>query len=279
MDIARSYQQLDNILESWRREKRRVALVPTMGSLHEGHLSLIKIAKDHANKCVVSLYVNPTQFSPDEDFATYPRDEDGDLEKMRQAGVDLIYIPSEKDMYPQGPMADLTAGPVAEGMEGEIRPHFFNGVVSIVARLFDQIRPDVAVFGEKDYQQLAVVRELSQTLNTDIEIIGGPIMRDEEGLALSSRNAYLSETELKIARRLNKILFELAETLRGFPGEAYDLVSFGVQRLREAGFDAVDYVELRDAVTLKPVSKLGEPARILAAVRIGNVRLIDNVPV
>lgn len=276
MHVARSFADLQKHLDPWRRDKRRVAFVPTMGALHEGHLSLVKIGNDNANKCVASIFVNPAQFAPHEDFASYPRDEDGDLEKLKAAGVNLVYIPRVEELYPNGAVADMKAGSAAQGLESDFRPGFFDGVVSVVARLFDHVQPTLAVFGEKDYQQLCVIREMVREFNMPIEILGGPIIRDEEGLALSSRNAYLSETELKIARRLNGVLAALAETLKANPAEAYDLVPPGTQRLIEAGFDAVDYVELREADTLKPMTKLNGPARILAAARIGKTRLIDN---
>ncbi|HQX26387.1 MAG TPA: pantoate--beta-alanine ligase [Alphaproteobacteria bacterium] len=279
MIVARSYTELEQSIGAWKKEKRRIAFVPTMGALHEGHMSLMKIGLDNANKCVASIFVNPAQFAPTEDFSSYPREEGADLAKLEAAGVHLVYMPQEKEIYPTGPVADLRAGPVAVGLESEFRPHFFNGVVSVVARLFDQVMPDVAVFGEKDYQQLCVIREMVREMNSQIEVMSGPIIRDAEGLALSSRNAYLSETELKIARRLNKTLYALAEKLKEFPTEAYDLVSSGVSRLQEAGFDQVDYVELREADTLKPLTKLTGPARLLAAAHIGKTRLIDNVAV
>jgi pantoate--beta-alanine ligase len=279
MIVARSYTELEQSIGAWKKEKRRIAFVPTMGALHEGHVSLMKIGLDNANKCVASIFVNPAQFAPNEDFASYPREEGADLAKLEAAGVHLVYMPQEKEIYPTGPVADLRAGPAAVGLESEFRPHFFNGVVSVVARLFDQVMPDVAVFGEKDYQQLCVIREMVREMNSPLEVMSGPIIRDAEGLALSSRNAYLSETELKIARRLNKTLYALAEKLKEFPTEAYDLASSGVSRLSEAGFDEVDYVELREADTLKPLTKLSAPARLLAAAHIGKTRLIDNVAV
>ncbi|MGB4107986.1 MAG: pantoate--beta-alanine ligase [Alphaproteobacteria bacterium] len=281
MQVARSYAEFEKAIGEWKKEKRRIAFVPTMGALHEGHMSLMKIGLDNANKCVASIFVNPAQFAPNEDFTTYPREEESDLAKLEAAGVHLVYIPQEKEIYPTGPMSDIGAGPTSIGLESAFRPQFFNGVLSVVARLFDQVMPDVAVFGEKDYQQLCVIREFVRETNSAIEVMSGPIIRDAEGLALSSRNAYLSETELKIARRLNKTLLALVAKLREFPTEAYDLVSSGDQRLREAGFDEVDYVELREADTLKPITKLsGEGnARLLAAAHIGKTRLIDNVAV
>jgi pantoate--beta-alanine ligase len=281
MDIARSYAELEKIIGGWKKEKRRIAFVPTMGALHDGHLSLINIARDNANKTVASIFVNPAQFAAGEDYSTYPRDEAADLAKLESTGVDLVYLPLDKEIYPHGAKADLKAGPASQGLETVFRPHFFDGVVSVVVRLFDQVTPDVAVFGEKDYQQLCVIREMVKEMNLPIEIIAGPIARDEEGLALSSRNAYLSETELKIARRLNVVLKALGDKIKEFPAEAYDLVPSGIQRLREAGFDEVDYVELREATTLKPVTALhGEGnARLIAAARIGKTRLLDNLAV
>ena len=240
---------LEDTVESWKADKLSVALVPTMGALHAGHLSLIELALEKADRCVVSIFVNPTQFAPHEDFDSYPRDLEDDLRKLEQKGVHLVYTPDEAEMYPDGKESDINAGKAAEGLETDFRPHFFDGVVNVVSRLFDHVQPDIAIFGEKDFQQLQVINEMVADQSLPIEIIGAPIARDEHGLALSSRNAYLSVEELAIARKLNVILRESDN-----PEE--DLL--------EAGFDKVDYVSERWS-------------RRLAAAWIGSTRLIDNI--
>jgi pantoate--beta-alanine ligase len=253
MRTARSPKELKPYSDSWRLKKLRVAFVPTMGALHEGHISLVRLALEQADKCVVSIFVNPTQFAPHEDFDAYPRTPEQDLEQLEQAGANLVYTPTESAIYPGGTQTRVTPGPAAEGLESDFRPHFFGGVVNVVARLFDHVRPDLAIFGEKDFQQLMVIKEMVETEHLPIEIIGAPIIRDEYGLALSSRNAYLSAPELEIARKLNVILKD-SET----PGSAQ-------AALLKAGFDKVDYVAERWN-------------RRLAAAWIGKTRLIDNMP-
>lgn len=255
MKIISSPLELYETVSSWKADGMSVGFVPTMGALHEGHLSLVDLAKSKAEKVVVSIFVNPTQFAPHEDFDSYPRDEDSDAQKLEARHVDLIYLPSTETMYPDGMETDIKAGPPAEGLETDFRPHFFDGVVNIVHRLFEQVQPDMAVFGKKDFQQLQVIKDMVTHLEMDIEIIGGNIVRDDHGLALSSRNAYLSDDELQIARRLNVILRDSAITDK-------------TQALLEAGFDKVDYVSLKT-----------EWGRILAAAWIGKTRLIDNVAV
>jgi len=252
MQVARSAAELDALIQTYKQEGRRIGFVPTMGALHAGHLSLVELAQKQSDVCVVSIFVNPAQFAPHEDFDAYPRDTDGDLAKCREAGVDLVYLPSVDDIYPNGQDSPLKAGAAAQGLESDFRPHFFDGVVNVVSRLFGQVQPDMAVFGEKDFQQFMVIREMVAGLGLPIEIVGAPIKRDSYGLALSSRNAYLSEEELTVARKLNKIL-RLADT----PQEAET-------QLLAAGFDKVDYVSERWD-------------RILGAAWIGKTRLIDNL--
>ncbi len=261
MKIARSKAELSGITGGWKERGLRIGFVPSMGALHGGHVSLVKIAVAHADMTVASIYVNPAQFAPGEDFASYPRDEKSDCAMLENAGANLAYIPSEKDIYPDGPVSDIRAGAAAKGLESDFRPHFFDGVCSVVFRLFQQVRPDIAVFGEKDYQQLCVIREMVRERDLPVEIVGAPVIRDEEGLALSSRNAYLSAKELKIARRLNKILFDIVK-------KPSPLIPFpeGRGKLLAAGFDEVQYLEPRWG-------------RLLAAVRIGKTRLIDNVEI
>lgn len=245
MQTARSKDELFEIRECI---SSPLAFVPTMGALHAGHLSLIEAARRHGT-VAVSIFVNPTQFAPGEDFEAYPRDVDSDIAQIE--GVELVYLPRVEDLYPDGAFSDVKAGKAAQGLETDFRPHFFDGVCSVVKRLFDHVRPDVAVFGEKDYQQLMVIREMVENLSMPIKIIGAPIIRDEHGLALSSRNAYLNEDELEIARQLNVILRSDHPT---------------PETLLKAGFDKVDYVEERWG-------------RILAAAWIGKTRLIDNLPI
>lgn len=261
--IVRTRKDLSDVVDRWKSEGQTIGFVPTMGALHEGHLSLVKIALQNADKCVVSIFVNPTQFAPHEDFASYPRDEKADLAKLERAGVHLVYIPDVNEIYPDGPVSDVKAGPSARGLESDFRPHFFDGVCSVVYRLFDHVKPDVAVFGEKDYQQLMVIIEMVKEKDLPIRIIAGPILRDEEGLALSSRNAYLSAEDLKTARQLNRILFETVLQIRLQGGEPLNQAR---NQLLHAGFSEVQYLEIRNG-------------RLLAAVKLGNVRLIDNVEI
>lgn len=257
MEQAITLQELEQVLESYRQSGKSIGFVPTMGALHDGHLSLVKLAKEKADIVVVSIFVNPTQFSPSEDYKDYPRDIDRDIEKLSALGVDIVFCPTDRVLYPDGTETDIKAGKHAQDLETNFRPHFFDGVVNVVSRLFEAVKPDIAVFGEKDFQQLMVIREMVKTLGLEIEIIGGQIVRDKQGLALSSRNAYLNAEELEIARQLNKIIRKAAETK--------DLESTKAELL-EAGFDKIDYVEERWN-------------RILAAVWLGKTRLIDNMPV
>ncbi len=278
MQIARSAPALKIIIEGWNQQKLKIGFVPTMGALHEGHLSLVKIAKQHADKIVASIFVNPTQFAPHEDFSAYPRDEKSDLKKLESAGADLVYLPQQSDIYPVVAAPDLKAGKAAQGLEADIRPTHFDGVVTVVSRLLKQAQPDIAVFGEKDYQQLCVIKEMVREEHFPVEIIPGPIVRDESGLALSSRNAYLSPEQLKIARKLNGILFSLADEIRKQPDHANVIIANGIRRIIDAGFDETQYLELRDAETLAHAVP-GNPARLLAAVKLGRLRLIDNFSV
>jgi pantoate--beta-alanine ligase len=255
-----------------------IAFVPTMGALHDGHLALVAEAKLRADHVVASIFVNPTQFAASEDLGTYPRREAADATLLDAAGVAILWAPDVETMYPDGPEATVRAGSAAEGLDGAARPGHFDGVATVVARLFDQVRPDVAIFGEKDYQQLAVIRQLVEAQGLPIEIVGIPTQRDADGLALSSRNAYLSEEERTAARALPRALGEAAASIQagGDVAEALDKAS---ARLEAAGFDPIDYVALHDAETLAPMTELDRPARLLAAARMGRTRLIDNLPV
>ncbi|MCH7929757.1 MAG: pantoate--beta-alanine ligase [Proteobacteria bacterium] len=262
----------------WRADGHRVGLVPTMGALHAGHLALVEEARRRCPRVVVSVFVNPAQFAPGEDFDEYPRDEAGDMAKLAALGVDLVFAPGRDEIYPAGFATTVTVAGAGDGLCAATRPHFFAGVATVVTKLLVQCLPDVAVFGEKDYQQLVVVRRLARDLDIPVEIVGVPTVREADGLAMSSRNAYLTPDERRIAGGLNVLLADVAG--RVARGEAASgALAWGRQRLEGMGFDSIDYLELRDAETLEPVARAIRPARVLAAVCIGGARLIDNRPV
>ena len=250
-----------------------------MGALHAGHLALAQEARKKADRTVVSIFVNPTQFAPHEDFARYPRNLERDCALLQNAGTaDLVYAPYANEIYPEGFATRIVIDGPARGLESDFRPHFFSGVATVVAKLFLQCRPDVAMFGEKDYQQLLVVRRLSADLDLGIEVAGVAIIREYDGLALSSRNAYLSREQRQVAGALNHVLDSVVERVTtgiSIPQAEAE----GAAGLIRAGFDRVDYVAVRDAQTLAHLASLSGPARVLAAARIGDVRLIDNKPV
>lgn len=263
----------------WRAKGARVALVPTMGALHPGHMALVRAAKARADKVVVSIFVNPAQFAPHEDFAHYPRDLTSDRARLEaEGGVDLIYAPETRIMYPEGHATRISVEGPSAGLETDFRPHFFGGVATVVAKLFLQCAPDFALFGEKDYQQLLVVKRLARDLDLGLEVIGVPTVREDDGLALSSRNAYLTPEQRKIAGQLNRVLRQAGE--RAKAGVSIPQAEAeGAAALLEAGFARVDYVAIRDAETLAPLRDLSRPARVLAAARVGATRLIDNMAV
>jgi pantoate--beta-alanine ligase len=251
-----------------------IGFVPTMGALHDGHLSLVNQARRHARHVVVSIFVNPAQFAPGEDFDAYPRTLDADRGKLAATEAALIFAPSPREMYPDGFATTVSVKGPARGLESDFRPHFFDGVATVVAKLLIAVDPDQAVFGEKDYQQLLVVRRMATDLNLRTQIHAAPTLRESDGLAMSSRNAYLSPEERRIAGQMNVILKDAAA--RRHSAMPQDIESDAASALRAAGFDSVDYVALRDAATLGPVTDA--PARILAAAKIGRTRLIDNFP-
>lgn len=280
LTIARTIEALRHTVRDWRRQGFSVAFVPTMGALHDGHLTLVREAGRRADKVVASVFVNPTQFAAHEDLGSYPRREEQDAAMLAGAGCGLLFAPSPDDMYPAGFATSITVGGATKGLETDFRPHFFGGVAIVVAKLLNQVQADVAVFGEKDYQQLMVVRQMTRDLDIPTEIVGSPTERDGHGLALSSRNAYLSPQELDVARRLNRILAEAAikaaakRPLAVVEREAYaDLI--------KAGFGQVDYITVRraDDLTVFPNGMVEAPARILAAAWLGKTRLIDNMAV
>jgi pantoate--beta-alanine ligase len=259
------------------RRSARVGMVPTMGALHAGHLSLVDQAKKHAGTVVVSIFVNPAQFAPHEDFDAYPRTLEADLEKLA-GGADFVFAPLAREMYPEGHATSIAVAGPSLGLESDFRPHFFAGVATVVAKLLIAASPDIAVFGEKDYQQLLVVKRLVRDLGLPVEIIGAPTLREPDGLAMSSRNGYLGAEDRRIAGRLNGILKE-ASSLARASGDLRAAEAAGLEALWAAGFDHVDYVAIRDAQNLDHVVSLERPARILAAVKIGKTRLIDNMEV
>jgi pantoate--beta-alanine ligase len=280
LPIVRTVAELRARIHAWRREGETIGLVPTMGALHEGHLSLVRLARQEAGRAVASVFVNPTQFAPGEDFEAYPRDEARDAELLASAGCDLLYAPAPSEVYPPGFSTQVTVSGVSAPLEGEKRPTHFQGVATVVTKLLLQALPDVAVFGEKDYQQLQIIRRLATDLDIPARIVGAPTARADDGLALSSRNAYLSAEERRIAPVLHAALTRAAEAIAG--GHRVDKVEAeAVLALKMAGFGSVDYVEARNAGDL---SRLGpgpadDRGRILAAAWLGRTRLIDNVAI
>jgi pantoate--beta-alanine ligase len=278
--IARTVQALRDQVGAWRARGERVAMAPTMGSLHDGHLSLINLARSHATRVVASIFVNPTQFAPGEDFDAYPRNEARDAALLAGASCDLLYAPDVAQIYPQGFSTAVSVSGVSAPLDGQARPQHFSGVATVVAKLLIQCAPDVAVFGEKDYQQLLVIRRMAADLDLPVEIIGAPTARLPDGLAMSSRNAYLTPDQRVIAGKLNGVLAEAAASLRR--GEPVARVeAAGVAALSALGFDAVDYLEVRRADDLGAPGPgpIETPVRVFAAARLGRTRLIDNMAV
>ena len=277
--ILRTVPSLRRALEPYRRAGASIALVPTMGALHRGHMALIREARRRAKRVVVSIFVNPTQFAPHEDFASYPRSFATDLKALRAENVEVVWAPAVEAMYPDGFATRLAPeGPAKAGLEDEYRPHFFGGVATVVAKLFTQVSPDFAFFGQKDYQQLRVVTQIAKDFDLPVKVIGVPTVREPDGLALSSRNVYLSSAERAVAPMLYKVLKGCASRIKS--GEKIDRVlNVGRIEVDLAGF-GLDYLEARHALTLAPVVSLKEgPVRLLIAARLGKTRLIDNVAV
>lgn len=277
--VVRTVLPLRRALELYRKAGERIALVPTMGALHRGHMALVREAGRRTKRVVVSVFVNPTQFAPHEDFASYPRSFATDIKVLREAKVDLVWAPSVEAMYPSGFATRLAPeGAAKAGLEDEFRPHFFGGVATVVAKLFTQVSPDFALFGQKDYQQLRVVTQMAKDLDLQVKVIGVPTVREPDGLALSSRNLYLSAAERAVAPMLHRVLKGCATRIRS--GEKVDRVlNVGRIEIDLAGF-ALDYLEARHALTLAPVTSPKDgPIRLLVAARLGKTRLIDNVAV
>jgi len=278
--VARTRGEARDWYKSQRAAGKRIAFAPTMGALHDGHVSLIKIGLEKADVAASSIFVNPTQFAAHEDLATYPRAEDSDLQKLEAAGCSFCYCPSPAEIYPAGDSTRVVVKDLSHILEGEVRPHFFEGVASVVNRLFLHVSPDVAVFGEKDYQQLLVIKRMTHDLGFDIEIIGGPTRREADGLAMSSRNAYLNAEQRAQAVAVSRVMFAAAAKLEA--GEPIRAATDAAKaELLASGFASIDYVEARRADTLAPFGAetcpAGTSGRLLVAARLGKTRLIDNV--
>jgi pantoate--beta-alanine ligase len=277
--IARTVTALRKALAPYRAKRQTIALVPTMGALHRGHLALVKEAQKRAHRVVVSIFVNPTQFAPHEDFGSYPRRFEADIKALSEAKADLVWAPSPDVMYPEGFATRLAPeGAALAGLEDKFRPHFFGGVATVVSKLFTQVSPDFAIFGQKDYQQLRVVTQMAKDLDLPVKVIGMPTVREKDGLALSSRNVYLSELERGHAPVLYRTLKTCAARIKA--GEPIEMVlEEGRRDITRAEF-ALDYLEARHALTLAPIALLKDgPIRLLVAAKIGKTRLIDNLAV
>lgn len=276
LDIVRTIADLRARVAAWRVEGYSVGLVPTMGALHAGHLALVKAAVRETDRVVASLFVNPAQFGPNEDLDKYPRREAEDAAKFQAEGGALLFAPPVEEVYPDGFATTVTVSGLTEGLCGAARPGHFEGVATVVSKLLLQCVPDRAYFGEKDYQQLQVIKRMARDLDIPVTIVGVPTVREEGGLALSSRNEYLSPRQRDVALNLNRVLRTVAAGVAE-GADAKSQVAWGVGELRKAGFDEVDYLEVCDAETLEPLRTADRPARVLAAARLGGIRLIDNV--
>lgn len=278
MQIIHHLEALRTQISKLRRTGKKIAFVPTMGALHDGHMALVEKARTLADHVVVSIFVNPKQFGPKEDLSAYPRTETRDATLLKAAGVKLLWLPGVDEMYGLNFATTVSVARLGDGLCGAARPGHFDGVATVVAKLFNQVRPDFAVFGEKDWQQLAIIRQMTVDLDLPVEIVGMATQRAEDGLALSSRNAYLTPDERQSALALPRALGAAAKSIEGGKPVGKALVA-AQETLAKAGFDPVDYVALVDAITLEPMTKLDRPARLLAAARMGKTRLIDNLAV
>jgi pantoate--beta-alanine ligase len=280
--VARTVADLRSLVAQWRRDGLSVGLVPTMGALHAGHLSLVAASQDACDRTIVSIFVNPKQFAPGEDLDTYPRTWDSDLAALRQGGADAVFAPLPSEMYPAGHATTVSVSALTDCLDGVARPGFFDGVATVVSKLFLQSGADKAFFGEKDFQQFLVVRRMAADLDIPIRVIGCPTVREADGLALSSRNTYLSAGERAKAPRLHAEMREAAHRIRSGDGDISAACADAVAALAAEGFGPIDYIELRDAETLAPIAGAGpvtRPARLFAAARLGETRLIDNIGV
>jgi pantoate--beta-alanine ligase len=276
MRIIEGVREMQQAAERWRREGKRIALVPTMGYLHEGHLALMRAIRGHGDVVVTSIFVNPAQFGPGEDFERYPRDLERDIRLATETGVDIAFVPPVKEMYPEGYQTFVNVTEVTASLCGRSRPAFFRGVTTVVAKLFNIVRPHAAIFGEKDFQQLVTIGRMVQDLNMDIEIIGHPTVREADGLAMSSRNAYLTPEQRQKAIRLNRSLWEAQTLVQGGEKTGEAILKRVREVLAEGDDVRIDYVQLCDPKTLQQVDRVGGPTLLALAVHVGVARLIDN---
>jgi pantoate--beta-alanine ligase len=278
LETIRRVPDLRARIAAWRKDGLRIGLVPTMGALHEGHFSLVRRSVTSMDRTIVTLFVNPRQFGPSEDFGTYPRTEAADAAALERQGVQVLFAPGVEDMYPPGAVTTVSVPGIGDILEGAFRPGFFTGVATVVTKLLIQATPDVAYFGQKDFQQLCVITRMAADLDLPVKIEGCPIVREPDGLALSSRNVYLSADERKIAPTLNRVLHEVAAEVRAKgPAAAAAAEAAAARDLIAAGFHKVDYITVRDAEHLEPIHDTSAPARALAAAWLGRTRLIDNI--
>ncbi len=277
--VIRRVAALRKKVTAWRKARHTVALVPTMGALHDGHLALVRRARSECDRCVVSLFVNPTQFGAGEDLALYPRDEAGDAAAAAAAGAHALFQPEPAEMYPAGHATVVAVAGLSDHLCGPFRPGHFAGVATVVAKLLLQTLPDAAYFGEKDYQQLQIVRRLARDLDIRVRIVGVPTVREADGLALSSRNRYLTPEERDIASHLPQVMAAVMARLSRWPGQVAKATAWGCDEFIRAGFDKVDYLTLADPETLQPIAAADRPARLFVAAWVGRTRLIDNIAV
>jgi pantoate--beta-alanine ligase len=278
LDIVRTVAELRERVGAWRKENQSVALIPTMGSLHAGHLSLMRLGREQSDKVIATIFVNPLQFAPSEDFETYPREENDDVRKLIDEKVDLLFAPDIKEMYQTGATTTINVGGLTDSLCAVSRPGFFDGVATVVTKLLLQALPDVAIFGEKDYQQLLVIKRLVADLDIPVEIIGGPTIREIDGLALSSRNVYLDSKARSIAPAIYNILNRYASAIsKG--NDIEKCLKLAKKDIQDAGFGKIDYLDLRNEQTLQRCTTKKEPSRLFAAVWLGSTRLIDNISV
>ncbi|MBL4620379.1 MAG: pantoate--beta-alanine ligase [Marinicaulis sp.] len=279
MIIVKTKSEAQEVLARWRKAGQRIGVVPTMGALHRGHLSLIDTAKSRSDRIVVSIFVNPLQFGLNEDFDSYPRQMEGDLELLKSQGCDIVFAPDHAELFPADFSTNISVAGVGEGHCSATRPQFFDGVATIVTKLLMILSPDLIVFGEKDYQQLAVIKRLTRDLDINAEVIGSPTIRETDGLAMSSRNQYLSSSERAIAPVLFETLALAAKKLAERPDDCRGVSEWAAACLLEAGFSKIDYFNIVDAASLATLEYLDRPGRLLAAAWIGKTRLIDNTPI
>ncbi len=278
--IIRAKKELRAQIKKWHMKGLRVGMVPTMGALHHGHLSLIKEIQKHVDKVVVSIFVNPKQFGPNEDFDKYPRQETADIKKLTEVHTDLLYAPSVKEIYPDGFLTNVKVTKITEGLCASKRPGHFDGVTTVVTKLLLQCLPDVALFGEKDFQQYTVLKQLADDLDIPTEVICGKLIRDEDGLATSSRNVYLTPDARQVALEIPRTLRRIVDEVEGNICSIEESLNKGIEHLLKSGFKEIQYLEIRKSRNLEPVTDvITEPSRVLIAAVVGGVRLIDNMPI